>query len=111
MQWVETNDFREQSLFKTDDIALLMTSHTILMPRTPECWESCGACAQGEVFILEIPVAVGDWLDYDQTILTLETGKVALDIPSPRSGRITALHVTLGDRLAEGTPLLTLASN
>ncbi|WP_371325402.1 biotin/lipoyl-containing protein [Dechloromonas sp. ZY10] len=88
-----------------------MPTHIIPMPRTPECWESCGACAQGEVFILDIAVAVGDWLDFDQTILTLETGKVALDIPSPRAGRITALHITPGDRVAEGAPLLTLESD
>ena len=81
------------------------------MPKYPECWSSCGSCASGDVFILELLLNIGDRVERDDNILTLETGKVALDIPSPRSGRITALHVTLGDRLAEGTPLLTLASN
>ena len=85
-----------------------MPTQTVYMPRTPECWESCGACAQGEVFILEILVVVGDRLGYDETILTLETGKVALDIPSPLAGRVTAVHVIPGDRVAEGAPLLTL---
>ena len=88
-----------------------MATRIVSMPRTPECWESCGACAQGEVFILDIQVTVGDWLNYDETILTLETGKVALDIPSPLAGRITALHVIPGDRIAEGAALLTLETD
>lgn len=86
-----------------------MPLHTIHMPRFPECWESCGACAAGPVFILELSMQVGDWVERDETILTLETGKVALDIPSPYSGRVVEVHVTAGDTVDEGMLLATLA--
>ena len=40
--------------------------------------------------------------------LTLETGKVALDIPSPAAGRVVAIHVTEGDTVDEGALLASL---
>lgn len=87
-----------------------MTTRTVRMPKYPECWESCGSCASGDVFILEILVQPEQVLEYDDNILTLETGKVALDIPTPWPGRILEIHVTAGDKVAEGAPLITLES-
>lgn len=80
----------------------------VRMPKYPECWQSCGSCANGEVFILEVLVEVGDQLNFDDNILTLETGKVALDIPSPYAGRVLEIHVTEGDTVDEGALLITL---
>ena len=88
-----------------------MSTLTVYMPKYPECWESCGSCASGNVVILEILVKAGDILHYDETILVLETGKVALDIPSPHTGRVTEIHVTAGDIVGAGAPLVTLESN
>jgi biotin carboxyl carrier protein len=85
-----------------------MSTITVNMPKYPECWESCGSCASGNVFILEILVRVGDVLQFDENILTLETGKVALDIPTPHAGRVVAIHVTEGDTVDSGAPLVTL---
>lgn len=85
-----------------------MSSFSVRMPKYPECWESCGSCASGNVFILELLVKVGDMIERDDNILTLETGKVALDIPSPRAGRIVEIHVTEGDTVDEGALLVTL---
>ncbi|WP_265942678.1 biotin/lipoyl-containing protein [Dechloromonas sp. A34] len=85
-----------------------MSSFSVRMPKYPECWESCGSCASGNVFILELLVKVGDTIERDDNILTLETGKVALDIPSPRAGRIVEIHVTEGDTVDEGALLVTL---
>ena len=87
-----------------------MRAKFIRMPKYPECWESCGSCASGNVFILEILVKAGDLVACDETILTLETGKVALDIPSPHAGRVLVIHVTEGDTVAEGALLVTLES-
>jgi pyruvate/2-oxoglutarate dehydrogenase complex dihydrolipoamide acyltransferase (E2) component len=78
------------------------------MPKYPECWESCGSCASGNVFILELLVKVGDTIERDDNILTLETGKVALDIPSPYAGKVTAIHVIEGDTVDQGALLMTL---
>lgn len=85
-----------------------MSCFSVRMPKYPECWESCGSCASGNVFILELLVKVGDTIERDDNILTLETGKVALDIPSPRAGRIVEIHVTEGDTVDEGALLVTL---
>lgn len=85
-----------------------MSSFSVRMPKYPECWESCGSCASGNVFILELLVKVGDTIERDDNILTLETGKVALDIPSPRAGRIVEIHITAGDTVDEGALLVTL---
>ena len=95
------------SLFLTFPV---MSTVTVHMPKYPECWESCGSCASGNVFILEILVKLGDVLQFDENILTLETGKVALDIPTPHAGRVVAIHVTEGDTVDAGAPLVTLES-
>ena len=78
------------------------------MPKYPECWSSCGSCASGDVFILELLVKVGEEVLRDDNILTLETGKVALDIPTPYAGRVVEIHVIEGDTVDEGALLITL---
>lgn len=88
-----------------------MPQQIVHMPKYPECWSSCGACASGDVFILEILVQVGDTVRFDDPILTLETGKVALDIPTPYAGRVEAIHVIEGDGVEEGAPLVTLQTS
>ena len=80
----------------------------VRLPKYPECWQSCGSCASGDVFVLELLVKIGDVIARDDNVLTLETGKVALDIPSPAAGRVVAIHVTAGDTVAEGTLLASL---
>jgi biotin carboxyl carrier protein len=80
----------------------------IRLPRFPECWETCGVCGQGEVSVLEILVAPGDRVACDDTILILETGKVALDICSPWAGVVQEVRVAEGDPVNEGQLLVTL---
>ncbi len=89
----------------------MMRAKFVRMPKYPECWESCGSCASGKVFILEIPVDIGDTVNFDDTILVLETGKVALDIPTPYAGKVVAIHVTAGDTVDEGALLVTLQTD
>ncbi|MCL2831208.1 MAG: dihydrolipoamide acyltransferase [Betaproteobacteria bacterium] len=78
------------------------------MPKYPPCWESCGACASGEVFVLEIHARPGDELKFDDPILSLETGKVALDIPSPCAGKVVEVFVVPGQSLEAGQLILAL---
>ncbi len=87
-----------------------MATISVRMPKYPECWQSCGSCASGNVFILELLVKVGDVIERDDNLLTLETGKVALDIPSSHAGRVVEIHVTEGDTVDEGALLVTLES-
>ena len=85
-----------------------METIKVRMPKYPECWQSCGSCASGAVFILELLVKVGDVIARDDNLLTLETGKVALDIPTSRAGRVVEIHVREGDTVDEGALLVTL---
>lgn len=85
-----------------------MSFSFVRMPKYPDCWSSCGSCASGNVFILELLVKIGDSIARDDNVLTLETGKVALDIPSPHAGRVVEIHVTEGDIVDEGALLITL---
>lgn len=80
----------------------------IRLPKFPECWETCGNCGQGDVLVLEVHVKPGDVVRHDDNLITLETGKVALDIPSPHAGIIVSLHVAEGDSVSEGALIATL---
>jgi pyruvate dehydrogenase E2 component (dihydrolipoamide acetyltransferase) len=54
------------------------------------------------VTVIEISVAVGDTLEQDTTLLTLETDKATMEIPSPFAGVLKALHIKVGDKVSEG---------
>ena len=85
-----------------------MGFYFVRMPKYPECWQSCGSCASGDVFVLELLVKVGDVIARDDNVLTLETGKVALDIPSPQTGKVLEVFAAEGEALAEGQLLMTI---
>jgi len=55
-----------------------------------------------EVEIIEICVAVGDALEADEGIVTVETDKASMDIPAPFAGELMSLSVTVGDKIKEG---------
>ncbi len=80
----------------------------VRIPKFPECWDSCGNCGGGEVIVDDVLVLPGSTVDYDDTLIVLETGKVALDIPTPSAGRVVALHIAAGDAVVEGQAILTL---
>ena len=80
----------------------------VRMPKYPECWETCGSCASGKVFVLEGHVKPGDVVRADDNLITLETGKVALDIPSPKAGTIVEVLAIEGADIAEGEVIVTL---
>ena len=88
-----------------------MTLREVRMPRYPECWETCGSCASGDVFVIDVHVKPGDVVRCDDNLITLETGKIALDIPSPHAGTVVDVRVDVGDRLAEGEVIATLESS
>jgi pyruvate/2-oxoglutarate dehydrogenase complex dihydrolipoamide acyltransferase (E2) component len=78
------------------------------MPRFPECWDTCGSCGNGEVMIDTVHVKPGDRIRADEPLITLETGKVALDIPSPCEGTIVDVLVSDGEAIAEERPIVTI---
>ena len=62
----------------------------------------------GDGEVIELFVKVGDRIEADQSILTLESDKASMEIPAPKAGVVKSLKVKLGDRLKEGDELLEL---
>ena len=74
----------------------------VRIPKYPECWESCGSCASGEIFVQSVLVSVGERVARDDTLIVLETGKVALELPCPDDGEIVEVCVEENDPVDEG---------
>lgn len=63
-----------------------------------------------EVEIIEICFAVGDSLEADEGILTVETDKASMDIPAPFAGTLSALLVNVGDKIKEGDVIAEMSA-
>src|SRR5690606_31221260 len=55
-----------------------------------------------DVPVIEVLVSVGDTVDKDQGLVTLESDKATMEVPSPFAGVIKELKVKVGDTLSEG---------
>ena len=62
------------------------------------------------VDIIEVLVKVGDTVNENDSIITLETDKATMEIPAPFAGKVTKLSVKVGDKVAKGDLILTLES-
>ena len=62
----------------------------------------------GEVPVIELLVAPGDTVAAEDPLVTLESDKATMDVPSPAAGTVSSLLVAVGDRVSEGSPLLVL---
>jgi dihydrolipoamide dehydrogenase len=60
------------------------------------------------VAVIELFVKVGDTVAAEQSLLTLETDKAAMEVPSPAAGVVKELKVNLGDKVSEGSLILLL---
>ena len=63
-----------------------------------------------EAEIVAWHVGVGDHVVTDQPLVSVETDKAVVEVPSPRSGHIAALHGAPGDMVAVGAPLAEFAA-
>jgi dihydrolipoamide dehydrogenase len=63
-----------------------------------------------DVPIIEVHVATGDVVAVDDPLLTLESDKATMDIPSPAAGTVGQVTVAVGDSVSEGQVILHLAS-
>lgn len=61
-----------------------------------------------DVDIIEVLVAEGDTVEEEDGLITLETDKATMDVPSPQAGKVVSLKVTTGDKVSEGSLVLTL---
>ena len=61
----------------------------------------------GDVPVIEVLVGPGDSVSVDQSILTLESDKATMEIPSPAAGTVETVEVKVGDRVSQGDLLMT----
>ena len=62
-----------------------------------------------EVGVIEILVKPGDAIQKETSLITVESDKATMEIPSPTAGVVEAIKVKLGDKVSEGSLLLTLS--
>ncbi len=61
-----------------------------------------------DVPVIEIHVAAGDVVSNEDPLVTLESDKATMDIPSPAAGTVRELRVKVGDLVSRGSPILLL---
>src|SRR4051794_20791077 len=61
-----------------------------------------------DVPIIEVMVHPGDTVAEEDPLITLESDKATMDVPSPAAGKVRELKVSVGDTVSEGTLILTL---
>jgi dihydrolipoamide dehydrogenase len=64
-----------------------------------------------DVAIIEVGVKPGDTVEKEQALITLETDKATMDVPSPVAGVVKELKVKVGDKVSEGSLILLLESS
>ncbi len=64
-----------------------------------------------DVSIIEVMVKVGDKIGAEDNLVTLETDKAAMDVPSPYAGVIKELKIKVGDKVSQGSLILLLESS
>jgi pyruvate dehydrogenase E2 component (dihydrolipoamide acetyltransferase) len=60
------------------------------------------------VTVIEVNVSVGDQIAVEDTLLTLESDKATMDVPSPQAGTVKSITVNLNDKVSEGDIVLQL---
>src|SRR5579864_5712657 len=64
-----------------------------------------------EVEVIELMVKVGDTVKVDQSLITVESDKASMEIPSSHAGVVKELKIKIGDKVAEGSLVLLLDSD
>ena len=63
-----------------------------------------------DVDVIAVEVKVGDTVAVDDTLITLETDKATMDVPSTAAGTVTAVHIKVGDKVSEGSIIIDVAA-
>ena len=63
-----------------------------------------------DVPVIEVLVKAGDLVNAEDSLVTLESEKATMDVPSPASGRVRDLKIKLGDKVSEGSVIMKFAA-
>jgi dihydrolipoamide dehydrogenase len=61
-----------------------------------------------DIAIIDVAVKVGDQIEKEQTLISLETDKASIDVPTPFAGVVKEIKVKVGDKVSEGSVILML---
>jgi len=64
-----------------------------------------------DIPVIDVLVKPGDRVNKEDSLITLESDKATMDVPSPQSGIVKALRVKAGDKVSEGSVILTLETS
>lgn len=64
-----------------------------------------------EVSVIEINVNVGDKVEEEDTLITLESEKASMEIPAPMTGTVANITVSVGDKVKTGTSIMTFTND
>lgn len=59
-----------------------------------------------EVEVTEILVKVGDTVDTEQSLLTVEGDKASMEVPAPYAGKVKEIHIAIGDKVSTGSQIM-----
>ncbi len=63
-----------------------------------------------DVDVIEVHVKAGDEIAVEDSLITIETEKAAMDVPAPAAGRVEDMFIAEGDKVSEGTVILKLVA-
>ena len=61
-----------------------------------------------DVPVIEVLVSPGDTVEPEDPLITLESDKATMEVPAPQAGTVVEVKVAIGDKVSEGTLILTL---
>jgi dihydrolipoamide dehydrogenase len=64
-----------------------------------------------DVEVIEVLVKPGDTIAKEQSLITLESDKATMEIPSPGAGVVKEIRIKTGDKVSQGSPILVLESS
>ena len=64
-----------------------------------------------EVEVIEVLVSVGDTVEVESSLITVESDKASMEIPSSHAGTVTSIAVKVGDKVAKGSLILSLGTS
>jgi pyruvate dehydrogenase E2 component (dihydrolipoamide acetyltransferase) len=64
-----------------------------------------------DIPVIEVLVKAGQAIAKDEPLITLESDKATMEVPSPAAGTVAAINVKLGDKVGKGSPILTLEAS
>jgi len=82
--------------------APVATSSAVIDVAVPDIGED------GEVDVIEVLVAVGDVIEEEDGLITLETDKATMDVPSTHAGTVKEVYVSNGDKVKQGSLVIKL---